>query len=57
MNLTVSRGSGQGLCSLSLHWDLSEVLLVIRVGLWVWGEEAHITSRVPTADMTDDCRC
>ena len=39
--LRVSRGSGQALCRLCLHWDLSKVLIIIRVGLWV-GRPHHI---------------
>ena len=39
--LRVSRGSDQALCRLCLHWDLSKVLIIIRVGLWV-GRPHHI---------------
>lgn len=36
MTLTILRGTGQLFCRMSLNWDLSEVFLLIRLGLWVW---------------------
>ena len=37
--LTVSRGTGQLFCWISFSWDLPDVFLMIRLGLWVLGRK------------------
>ena len=44
MALTVLRITGQSFCRMPLSWDLSEVFLMIRLWLWVFG-------RKPTEEM------
>lgn len=34
-------GTGQIFCRMSLNWDLSDVFLMIRLGLWVFGSRNH----------------
>lgn len=41
MTLTVLRSTNWVFCKISLSWDLSDVLLMITLGLWVSGEEDH----------------
>lgn len=48
-----------------LHWDFSDVFLIISLCLWVLGLKTtkekchshHTSSRVHTIDMTDHCCC
>ena len=39
MTLTLWRSTHQVLCRMSLSLDVSAVFLVMRLGLWVWGEK------------------
>lgn len=39
MALTVLRITGQSFCRMPLSWDLSEVFLMIRLWLWVFGRK------------------
>lgn len=39
MALTILRSTCQLFCKLALKWDFSDVSLMIRLGLWVWGRK------------------
>lgn len=44
MTLTVLRSIGQVFCRMSLNLRLSDVFLVSRLGLWVWGKNTTVVS-------------
>jgi len=56
MSLTVLSYACQVFCEMSLNWDLFDIFLIIRLGLWVLGRRMagvkycfhHIISRVPS---------
>lgn len=64
MTLIVSRNTNQVFCRISFHWNVSDVFLVIRLRLRVWGRTTtevkchshHIISEIylPTWIITDD---
>lgn len=63
MTLTVLNSTAQVFSRMNLNLDLSEVFLMIRLGLWVFWEEDdrgkeafhHIMSRVHAMDMSYHC--
>ena len=44
MTLTDFRSTGQMFCRMSLNLRLSDVFLMIRLGLWVWGKNTTVVS-------------
>ena len=60
LTLTVLRGTSQVFCKWSLYWDSSDVFLLIRPRLRVWGRKPaevkccshHVKSRVHTINVT-----
>lgn len=65
MTLTVLMSTGQVLCRMFHYWNLPDVFLTIRLGLWIFGRNAtevtcplqHILSKIHTINMIDDCWC
>ena len=65
MTLTVLKNTDQVFYNMSLYWDLSDVFLMIRLGLWVLGRKTtevkchfhHILSRAHTTNRTYHCGC
>ena len=63
LTLTNWSSTGQVFCGMSLDWDLFDVFLRTRVGLWVSGRKNtevtchsyHIISRVHALNMTCPC--
>ena len=50
------------LCRMSLTWDLPDIVLTIRLGLWVWGRKTTeiirlYQGRAYTINMTFPCWC
>lgn len=65
MTLTVLRSTHKILYRLSLNWDVSDVFLKIRLGLWVYGRKTaernchshHGLSRARAVRMPCHCWC
>ena len=43
MTLAILRSTGQEYCKMPVYWNLSDVFLTIRLGLWVpWGFQYNL---------------
>jgi len=62
VTLTILRSTGQICCRMFLSWSVSDVFLMVRLVLHIWGRKVmelmcplhHIISRVHTISMTVD---
>jgi hypothetical protein len=59
VNLAVLRNTGQVFHRIFPNWDLSDIFLMMTLGLWVWGRKTtqakcpshHIIVRIQTIDI------